>query len=601
MLKRFQRRLRHRYESLAATLPPIDFHLGAALRKAFRKGYGVAHLRADLLAGLTVGIVALPLSMALAIAVGVPPQYGLYTAIVGGGLIALLGGSKMQVSGPTAAFVVILVPIVAQYGLAGLLTATLMAGVILIVLGYARMGRMIQFVPDPVVTGFTAGIAVVIATLQVKDFLGLSVEGQPEHYWERVGGLVDALPTFAWPECAIAALTLALLLLWPRLMPKVPAPLVALTVASLAAVALDRLLGLQVHTIGSTFTYMLDGRQLAGIPQLPPTVMWPWQAGDGLALTFDTVQALLPAAFAIAILGAIESLLSAVVADGMAGTSHDPDGELIAQGLGNVAAPFFGGFACTGALARTATNIRAGARSPLAAVFHALFVLAAVLLLAPLLAYLPMASFAALLLVVAWNMSDARHFAHILRVAPKSDVTVMLACFALTVLFDMVVAVSAGIVLAALLFIRRMAEVTGASLLEDGHPALATPLPAGVLLYEIHGPLFFGAANKAMASLGAIGKEGGVVILDVSQVPAIDATGLVNLESALARLARDGAAVVIAGLQEQPSRSLEKAGLVPVEGKLAFANSIPAAVETAKTLLGRSAAGTHAPRQGATS
>jgi sulfate permease, SulP family len=582
-IKLARRTLRQRYGSLTAALPPLDLPLAYALRRAFRKGYGAGDLRADVLAGITVGIVALPLSMALAIAVGAPPQHGLYTAIVGGALVALLGGSKFQVSGPTAAFVVILAPIMAKHGLGGLLLATLLAGLILLALGFARMGRLIQFVPDPVVSGFTAGIAVVIATLQVKDFLGLDIAGLPEHFWDKVAALAAALPTISWPEVGVAVATLGLLVVWPRLLPRIPAPLIAMGFGGLAAALLHSQLGIELRTIGNTFHFVAGGVEQGGIPPMLPHFLRPWElAGD--AFTFDMLRELLPPAFAIALLGAIESLLSAVVADGMAGTQHDPDGELIAQGVGNVVVPFFGGFACTGALARTATNIRAGARSPLAAITHAVFVLLAVLLLAPLLAYLPMASFAALLLVVAWNMSDARHFAHILRVAPRSDVTVLLTCFGLTILFDMVVAISAGIVLAALLFIRRMAEVTGAGLVTAGDPGLQVPLPSGVLLYEIHGPLFFGAANKAMASLDVVDKSTLVVILDVSQVPAIDATGLVNLESALVRLAVHGAPVVIAGLQEQPLRSLQRAQIVPAADALYFEPSLSAAISRAELL-----------------
>ena len=569
-------------------LPPMEIPLGYALRRAFRRGYGAKELRADILAGITVGIVALPLSMALAIAVGVAPQYGLYTAIVGGAVVALLGGSKVQVSGPTAAFVVILAPVVQQHGLAGLLLATVLAGLMLVVFGVARMGRLIQFIPDPVVTGFTTGIAIVIATLQVKDFFGLTLSAAPEHFAERVSMLAGALPTLQWAELTVALFTLLLLLLWPRILPRIPAPLVALALASLAAEALKHFGAAEVRTIGTTFHYIRDGLQYAGIPSLPPSLQWPWHAGDGLALTFSTLNSLLPAAFAIATLGAIESLLSAVVADGMAGTQHDPDGELLAQGVGNVIAPFFGGFACTGALARTATNIRAGARSPIAAITHSLFILAAVLLLAPLLSYLPMASFAALLLVVAWNMSDVSHFAHIVRVAPRSDVAVLLACCVLTVFFDMVVAIGAAMVLASLLFIRRMAEVSGARLIDDSVPTLRGELPAGVLVYEIHGPLFFGAASKAMSSLAVVGADTRVLVLDVRQVPVIDSTGLVNLESMLQRLAQHGTSIVISGLQEQPARSLKRAGIVEQEGVLYYAADLEQGLEMAQHLTAKS-------------
>lgn len=564
--------------------------LAAALRFVLGSGYGWGDLRADLMAGVVVGIVALPLAMALAIASGVPPQHGLYTAIIAGGVIALLGGSRFQVSGPTAAFVVLLAPVSSQFGIGGLLVATLMAGVILIVLGAVRMGGLIQFVPHPVTTGFTAGIAVVIATLQVEDFLGLSIPDRPAHYVQRVGALASALPTAEAGEIAIGVATLAVLLLWPRLTQRVPAPLVAIGVGALVATALHQLFpGFSADTIQTRFSFDAGGVTVPGIPQLPPlfAVPWSWPGADGrpLELGVDLLRNLAPAAFAIALLGAIESLLSAVVADGMTGTQHDPDAELLAQGVGNVLAPFFGGIAATGAIARTATNIRSGARSPLAAFFHAAFVLAAVLAAAPLLGHLPMASLAALLLVVAWNMSDARHFGHTLRVAPKSDVLVLLTCFTLTVVFDMVVAVSVGIVLAALLFMRRMAELSSVTLVGKGHAAISPPLPASVVVYDIAGPLFFGAAQKAMSALTSVAGSVRTVVLDVRDVPAIDATGLVNLESALERLRRSGVMVILGGIQPQPARVLAKAGIESEDGKLVLCESFDDAIALARLLV----------------
>jgi SulP family sulfate permease len=567
-----------RYEAPQASsaLP----RLGAALRQALRHGYTGQDLRADLLAGIVVGVVALPLSMALAVASGVPPQYGLYTAIVAGGVIALLGGSMVQVSGPTAAFVVLLAPIAAQYGAGGLVLASLMAGVLLVVLGAARLGGLIQFVPYPVTTGFTAGIAVVIATLQLKDFLGLTVARMPEHYLERVGALARALPTAHWPDLAVGLFTLAVLLLWPRITRKVPAPLVALTLGAVLAAALTRWL----PDMGIPFEVATIQSRFQGIPQQAPLPVLPWRlpgpGGAPLDLSLDLIRALLPSAFAIAMLGAIESLLSAVVADGMAGGSHDPDAELVAQGVGNIVGPFFGGFAATGAIARTATNVRAGARSPLAAVFHALFVLLAVLLLAPALGYLPMAALAAQLLVVAWNMSEVRHFAHALRVAPKSDVLVLLTCFGLTVVFDMVVAVTVGVLMAALLFMRRMAEVSGVKLV-DQHPIAAQNLPRDVLVYEVSGPLFFGAAQRAMSALQRVPTGVRVVLLDLSSVPVMDATGLVSLEAAVQRLRALGISVLLGGVRDQPSQVLARSGLRDREGVAVF-DSLEQAFEAAR-------------------
>jgi SulP family sulfate permease len=564
---------------------PFFLRPASALRAALRHGYSRDDLRADLLAGIVVGVVALPLSMALAVASGVAPQHGLYTAIVAGAVISALGGSMVQVSGPTAAFVVLLAPISAKFGLGGLVVATLMAGVILMLMGVIRLGGLIQFVPYPVTTGFTTGIAVVIATLQLKDFLGLTVAHMPELYLERVAALARALPTVQWDDLGVGVFTLALLLLWPRITRKVPAPLVALTVAAgVAALLTHWMPGFEVATIRSRFQYEVGSQILRGIPQLPPLPGLPWNLpgpdGRPLGLSLELLRSLAPSAFAIAMLGAIESLLSAVVADGMTGGSHDPDAELMAQGTGNLIAPFFGGIAATGALARTATNIRSGARSPLAAIFHALFVLLAVLALAPILGYLPMASLAALLLVVAWNMSEIKHFVHALRVAPKSDVLVLLTCFTLTVVFDMVVSVTVGVMLAALLFMRRMAEVSGVRLV-DQHPLLSG-LPKSVLVYEVAGPLFFGAAQKAMSALHRVPSGIKVVLLDLSSVPAMDATGLVSLETAVERLQALGVFVVLAGVQAQPLDVLAKSGVHRRQDRIAVFESMEDAVVAAR-------------------
>ncbi|WP_438019194.1 C4-dicarboxylic acid transporter DauA [Sorangium sp. So ce315] len=534
--------------------------VATALRRSFTRGYGLAELQADLLAGTVVGVVALPLSMALAIAVGAPPQHGLYTAIVAGALVALLGGCKFQVTGPTAAFVVILAPIVTKHGLSGLMTAGLMAGVMLVIMGLARLGQLIQYIPHPVTTGFTAGIATVIATLQVKDILGLSTAALPEHFTDKVAALWAARGTASLFELGVAASTLALLLLVPRIGKKVPAPLIAISVVSLAGVVIAEVYPVfSVATIGSRFRTTIDGAEVAGIPSLLPVPSLPW--GDGLS--YELVRDLLPSAFAIAMLGAIESLLSAVIADGMTGTKHDPDAELVGLGIGNIVAPLFGGIAATGALARTATNIRAGARSPIASVTHALVILLSILFLAPLVAYVPMASLAALLLLVAWNMSELHHVVRIVRLAPKSDVFVLLSCYGLTVILDMVVAVSAGVVLAAILFMRRMAELTGSrTVLDSSEDSDAIQLPKRVALYEVNGPLFFGAAQKAMDALHAIrGDSYEVMVLHLGKVPVIDSTGFVALENALDGLARRHKTVILAGPLPRPREIFDRARL----------------------------------------
>jgi MFS superfamily sulfate permease-like transporter/CBS-domain-containing membrane protein len=381
-------------------------------------------------------------------------------------------------------------------------------------------------------------------------------------------------------EFGVGAFTLALLLIVPRLTKRVPAPLVALSAAAILAALLTRIAGAEIATIATRFHAEIGGRMVYGIPQLPPLPMLPWLAGGPggapLSLGLDTLRELLPSAFAIAMLGAIESLLSAVVADGMARTRHDPDAELLALGIGNVVTPFFGGIAATGAIARTATSIRSGARSPVAAVVHALTILAAVIALAPALGYLPMSALAALLLVVAWNMSEARLFAHTLKVAPRSDVAVLLTCFGLTVFTDMVIGVGVGMGLATMLFMRRMAEVTEAHLVESPETAIPGPVPPGVVVYRVSGPLFFGAAQKAMGALGAIADSARVVVFWLDQVPAMDATGLVALESAIERLRDGGVVAVLHGLRPQPRGVVEKSGLLAKSGVVTTTDPVEA-------------------------
>ncbi len=545
------------------------------MRDCWREGYTPAKLRDDLLAGLVVGIVALPLSMALAIASGVPPQHGLYTAVVAGAIAALLGGSRVQVTGPTAAFVVILAPITAKFGLAGLAITSFVAGGLQLAMGWLRLGRLIQFVPHPVTTGFTAGIAVVIATLQLKDFFGLTIEHMPEHYLGRVAAIVMAMPTLNMADLVIGVVTLALLWAWTKWGRVLPAPLIALTAAALLGLAITHLQP-QVHvqTISSRFA---SADAPYGVPQALPPLLWPWNShapGDPpIEWSLDTVEQLALSALAIAMLGAIESLLSAVVADGMSGTRHDPDAELSAQGVGNLIAPFFGGFAATGAIARTAANIRFGARSPIAAVIHAVFILLSLLLLAPLLGYLPMAGLAALLLRVAWTMSEAKHFIHSLRRAPTSDVAVLVCCFALTVVFDMVVAVLVGVVLAALLFIGRVASMTDSRLIEERYHPLDVQLPAGVAIYEVAGPLFFGAAQRALTAVTSLRRAVHIVVIDMRSVPVMDLTGLIALESAINHLRKRGLHVIIAGVQKQPLQVMAKAHMHRDHDQVTFCGS----------------------------
>ncbi|WP_373387397.1 C4-dicarboxylic acid transporter DauA [Pseudomonas alcaligenes] len=554
-------------------LPPLF----AAWRQVLAAGYSLQALRGDLAAGLTVGIIAIPLAMALAIAVGVAPQHGLYTVLVAAPLIALCGGSRFNISGPTAAFVVILLPITQQFGLGGLLLCSMLAGLILIALGLLRAGRLIEFVPYPVTLGFTAGIGIVIAVLQIKDLLGLRLDGAPQHFLDQLALLGQALPDFRPGDALTAAVSLATLLLWPRLVPRVPGHLVALAVGVLAALLLEAA-GLPVATLGERFSYSLDGVSQPGIPPFLPAFAWPWQLpgpdGQPLVLSFELIRQLLAPAFAIAMLGAIESLLCAVVADGMTGSKHDPNGELLGQGLGNLVAPLFGGITATAAIARSAANVRAGAYSPLAAIVHAGVVLLAMLLLAPLFSYLPMASLAALLLVVAWNMSEPHHVLHTLRIAPRSDVLVLLTCLALTVLFDMVLAVGVGLLLAAGLFIKRMSELTDAQPLPRQQLALLGELPDGVLAYSIRGPLFFGAAEKALSVLRRFNPGVKVVVVEMSAVPLLDMTALAALENVLRDYRQQGVGLVLSGASANLRLKLRRAGIRREPGVLAFARDL---------------------------
>jgi SulP family sulfate permease len=567
-------------QTIQRAFPP----LASALRETLREGYAAAALRHDVLAGIAVGIIAVPLSLALAIASGVAPQHGLYTAFIAGTLIALAGGSRFSVSGPTAAFVVILFPIAQQHGLGGLLVAGVMAGMLQIALGWGRMGQWIQYIPHPVTTGFTAGIAVVIASLQFRDLLGLrGIEGSA-HFTARLREIASALPQTNVPELALGAATLVVMILWRRSKLPLPAYLAGAVFAGVMAWLLKtHWPQLGVLTIADRFHYTLDGVERAGIPSMLPAFEWPWRlpgpGGAPLHLSLDLLRELIGPAFAIAMLGSIESLLCAVIADGMTGKKHDPDAELVAQGLGNVIAPLFGGIPATGALARTAASVRAGARSPLASVVHGLFVLAVMVTLAPLLSWLPMCGLAALLLKVAWNMSERRNFLRIVRVAPRGDVLLLLICFGLTVLLDMVVAITTGVVLGSLMFMHRMSKVSMVNLIGEGHAKAPAGLPKDVRYYEIAGPLFFGAAERAMSALRNHDRGVRALILDLSSVPTIDASGLVALEELIDDLNEDDIFVALCGAQRNVLGVLRDAGYLKEHGKRWYFPSSDAAVK----------------------
>lgn len=514
----------------------------AAIEAARAGLFGRAHWASNVLAGLIVGVVALPLAMAFAIASGVKPEQGIYTAIIAGSVVSLCGGSRLQIAGPTGAFVAILAGVTATHGVDGLLLATLMAGVILVLLGFARLGAVIRFIPHPVIVGFTAGIAVIIFVGQWRDFFGLpAVSGK--HFHERIWQLVQLLPQLNPKTTAIAVLSLLLAALAPRIrrLSRVPGPLLAMVVAT----ALQSIYHFEgVATIDSAF---------GGIPHQLPALALP-------SFDFGRLVELLPSAFAIAMLGAIESLLSAVVADGMAGTQHDPNQELIGQGFANVLAPLFGGFAATGALARTATNVRSGATGPLAGVVHAAFLLIVLLLLAPLAGHIPLASLAAILFVVAFNMSDAPHFVRLVSKAPRADVAILLITFALTVFADLVVAVNIGVILAMLQFLRRMSSAVAVK--SQREPLPGEQLPEGVLVYAIEGPLFFGAVESLERALAQTHTDPRWMIIRLNQVPFMDATGLQTLEQVVKKLARRGVHILLTEANERVLLKLTRMGIV---------------------------------------
>ena len=510
------------------------------------------NLPKNIVAGIIVGIIALPLAMAFAIASGAKPEQGLYTAIIAGLATSLFGGSRTQISGPTGAFIVILSGITAKYGIVGLQVATLMAGGMLVAMGLARMGGVIKYIPDPVIIGFTTGIGVIIWVGQWKDFFGLSLTGSPAHFHEKLWQLLTALPHLHIATTGLALLSLGLLIVVPRIVRKVPAPLVAMVTATVLQ-SVFQFDG--VATIGSAF---------GGIPQTLPSFAPP-------SFTISDTLHLVGPAFTIALLGAIESLLSAVVADGMGGTRHDSNQELIGQGIANILAPLFGGFAATGAIARTAANIRNGGNSPIAGIIHCATLLAIILALAPLAAYIPLCSLAAILFVIAYNMSELRHFIRMARVAPSADVGVMLVTFGLTVFSDLVIAVNVGVILASLLFMRRMADAVRIE--NDNENFIAATahedfeLPPGTMIYDIEGPFFFAAAEKLERVLESIQEHTDTLILRMRRVPFIDATGIQTLSEIADDCREYNTRLVICGLRSNVRRKLEHAGLTYKLGK----------------------------------
>jgi SulP family sulfate permease len=547
--------------------------------------YSRDQFRSDLAAGVIVGIVALPLAIAFAIASGVTPERGLFTAIIAGALISALGGSRVQIGGPTGAFVVIVYSIVQQHGYAGLAVATMMAGAMLLALGLARFGGAIKFIPYPVTIGFTSGIALIIFSSQIKDFFGLTMGAVPAEFIPKWRDYAAHAATFTPWAVAVAGATLLILLVWPRVSRKVPAPFVALVVVT----AVVRLFGIEVETIAGRFGEIRAGLP---VPQLP------FAAGG---LTWSALAGLIQPAVAIALLGAIESLLSAVVADGMIGGRHRSNMELVAQGVANLASPIFGGIPATGAIARTATNVKNGGRTPVAGIVHAITLLLITLFFGRWAGYIPMAALAAILIVVAYHMSEWHTFVAELS-APRSDVAVMLATFGLTVLVDLTIALEVGMVAAAFLFMKRMAEVTNVSAVtremeEDEGDLYATDLnaarrrtiPDGVVVYEINGPFFFGAAETFRDTVGVIGSQPKVLIIRMRNVPAMDSTGMHALRDLYQRSRSGGTLLLLSDVHAQPLLALGRSYLLDEIGERNIFGNLDDALNRARAELGLAA------------
>jgi len=543
-----------------------------------RGGYGWADLRADAIAGLTVAIIALPLAMALAIASGTTPEKGLYTAIVAGFLISALGGSRVQIGGPTAAFIPVVFVVIQKFGFGGLILCTLLAGLMLIGAGLLRLGTLMKYMPQPVITGFTAGIAVSIFSSQIKDVLGLQMDAVPVEFFARWMAYAKHLSTTQPAAVAVALLGLGVIVMLRRWRPGWPGFLIAL----LACTAMSLGFALPTETIGSRFGDLPSALPIFEFPRIP----------------FERTRELLPSSFTIAFLAGVESLLSAVVADGMTGGRHRSNCELVAQGVANVGSALFGGLPATGAIARTATNVRAGGRSPVAGMLHSVFLLLFLVALAPLMRYVPLAALAAVLLVVAWNMSEYEHFRHTLS-APKGDRLVLLLTFGLTVFFDLTVAIEAGLVAAAFVFMFRMADAfevsAGVKLVEENgddrasgaDPTQRARLPEGVEAFQISGPLFFGAANRLDDLLDQFLEPPKAFILRMRLVPIIDASGVHALKTLVDRCRRRGIVLIVSGLQPQPRRVIEKMQLAPREGELHFVADFDAALRLAESLASR--------------
>lgn len=542
-----------------------------------REGYTGRKFLSDLTAGVIVGIVSLPLAIAFAIASGVKPEQGLYTAVVAGFLIAALGGSRAQVSGPTGAFIVIVYGVVQKYGYEGLAVATIIAGFLLVGMGFARMGVLLKFIPYPVIIGFTSGIALIIFSSQIKDFFGLGLEQVPAEFVEKWIAFGEHFSTYNPNALGVGAASLAIIALWPRLTGKIPGSLVAV----IGVTAVVHIAGIPVETIGSRF---------GSVPNHLPAPSFP-------TLSWKLITEMFGPGVTIALLAAVESLLAAVVADGMMGTRHRSNMELVAQGVGNIVSPLFGGIPATGAIARTATNIKNGGQTPIAAMIHAVVLLLIMMVFAQWAALIPMATLAAVLMYVAYTMSEMHAFRRLLK-SPKSDVAVLMTTFLLTVLIDLTVAIQVGVVLAAFMFLRRMANVTEVKMitkdLKDEEDELADdPLsiakrdvPEGVEVFEIHGSFFFGSIDQFKEAIRGIEKKPAVLILRMRNVYAIDASGLKALEDLVESSRHEGTKLILSGVHAQPLVAMQQSGLLDRLGEENALPNIDEALNRARTILG---------------
>jgi len=544
----------------------------------FKEGYTLNTFARDLMSGAIVGVVALPLAIAFGIASGVTPEQGLYTAIIGGFIISLLGGSRVQIGGPTGAFIVVVYAVIQEHGYDGLAMATMMAGCFLVLMGLARMGRVIKFIPYPMTVGFTGGIALIIAVSQLKDFMGFEMTGGSKGFLQQLtayGGNFSSVNPWAF---AIGAASLFIMIGWPRLTKRIPGSLIAILVTTALVHGMD----LPVSTIGTQF-----GAVEPGFP-----------AFRFAGLAWEKVPELVPHALTIAILGGIESLLSAVVADGMTGRRHRSNMELIAQGAANIVSPFFGGIPATGAIARTATNIKNGGQTPVSGIVHSLTLLLIVLFLGRWASLIPMASLAAVLLVVAYNMSEWRYFVRLLR-SPRADIMVMLCTFVLTVFVDLTVAIEVGVVLSALLFMNRMSEVTEIRNItcdlhenfeqEDAMSIMTRNVPDGVEVFEIYGPFFFGVANQFKDALGIVKTPPRVLILRMRHVMSIDATAIRALEDIVDKVKRDNTRLILSGVSLKLQSILNRNGLRKKLADVGMFPDIDSSLEEARRLIGGAA------------